>query len=620
MADSTKLIFSQPPASGLPVRLIFGDDDDGSAPEIPDVTVNGAIHTTGLRFSAALHYDVNVSRPTVGHVRNSWQEASGLLSGVVSRYHQAQPITSGAQARWQDARAIAAPVRSHWQQCERVASELLSRYQQARSLPVLPLLQRYQDAERLRAGAWSRFQEAVRLPAPTLRQCYQETIRLRSGASQRYQEAVHISAGLRSGMGIALQVFTSWRGRYQEAWPPRPGRWAGLRPPDPQPDPCYLPELPVRLVFEEEGTGGVLPRLVFICERHSGPGPEPGATVVVPVRRIYMTINNVTLHRVDGNVLIPAYSFGMSLDVDSWTWGWQATLHADALPIIQPDAGGDPVDILATINGVPYRLLAESYSRQRQFGNTRISVKGRGRAAMLDAPYAPVLNHGNSSARTAQQLMADVLTVNGVGIGWDVDWTLTDWLVPGNVWAHQGSYISALQDIAQAVGGYLQPHDTAQTVRVLHRYPSAPWDWGGLTPAYELPSSSVAVEGIDWRRMATYDRVIVEGVKVGAGVRGDINRAGSAGLQLAPMVVHPLITHADAARQRGVAELSNSGSQAHISLRLPVLAGTGVIKPGALVRYVDGADIHLGLVRSTSLEWAQPKLRQVLTVETHLSE
>lgn len=352
-----------------------------------------------------------------------------------------------------------------------------------------------------------------------------------------------------------------------------------------------------------------------------GPPVDENGTVIVPIQRVYMTINNVTLHRVDGYVPIPAYSFGMSLDVDSWTWGWQATLHADALPLIQPDAGGDPVDILATINGIPYRLLAESYSRQRQFGNTRINVKGRGRAAMLDAPYAPVLNHGNTADRTAQQLMGDVLTLSGVGIGWDVDFGLADWLVPGNVWAHQGSYISALQDIAQAVGGYLQPHDTAQTLRVLHRYPAAPWEWAtALTPDYELPSAVVAVEGIDWQRRPTYDRVFVEGVKAGAGVRGNVVRTGTAGLLLAPPVVHPLITHADAARQRGIAELGNTGHQAHISLRLPVLEATGVIKPGALVRYVDGADTHLGLVRSTAVEWAMPTLRQVLTVETHLAE
>ena len=329
-----------------------------------------------------------------------------------------------------------------------------------------------------------------------------------------------------------------------------------------------------------------------------------------------MTVNSLTLVRVDGAVPIPAYSFGMSLDVDSWTWQWQATLHADALPLITPSANGDPVEVLATINGVPYRLCCEGYTRQRQFANTRISVKGRGRAALLDAPYAPTLNHGNATARTAQQLMDDVLTINGVGIGWAVDFGLTDWLVPGNVWAHQGPYISAILDIAGAAGGYVQPHDTAATLRVLPRYPAAPWAWGTLTPNFELPAAVVSVEGTDWQQKAAYNRVYVAGTS--AGVLGDVVRAGTAGEVLAPMVTHPLITHADAARQRGIAELSNTGRQAHLSLRLPVLQETGVIKPGALVRYVDAGTPRLGLVRGTQVEWSAPTLRQVLAVETHV--
>ena len=63
--------------------------------------------------------------------------------------------------------------------------------------------------------------------------------------------------------------------------------------------------------------------------------------------------------------------------------------------------------------------------------------------------------------------------------------------------------------------------------------------------------------------------------------------------------------------------LGDTGLQAIINLRLPVLAATGVIKPGAMVRYVDGATQHLGLVRATSVEWQAPTLRQTLTVETH---
>ena len=111
--------------------------------------------------------------------------------------------------------------------------------------------------------------------------------------------------------------------------------------------------------------------------------------------------------------------------------------------------------------------------------------------------------------------------------------------------------------------------------------------------------------------------IYVTGGSVG-GVQGHVVRTLSARDKLAPAVQDDLITHADAARQRGIAELSNTGRQAHLSLRLPVLQETGVIKPGALVRYVDAGTPRLGLVRGTQVEWSAPTLRQVLAVETHV--
>ncbi len=349
------------------------------------------------------------------------------------------------------------------------------------------------------------------------------------------------------------------------------------------------------------------------------PGGEPpvdeNGTVLVPVRKVYVVKNEITLMRVDGGLAIPAYAFQMGLDADSWTWSWSATVPASALGLVQPGPDGDPIDVLATVNGVPFRLAAERVASPREFANHRVNVSGRGRAAMLDEPYAPVLNHGNTSARTAQQLMGDVLTLNAVPIGWDVDWGITDWLVPGNVWAHQGAYMSALRDIADAAGAYIQPHDTDPTLLVRARYPVAPWDWTPDMADVELPASATAMEEIEWERKPAYDRVHVSGTT--AGVLAEVNRTGGAGVLVAPMVTHPLITHVDAARQRGLSVLADTGRIAHVTLRLQVGEEAGVIKPGAMVRYVDGATTRLGLVRSTALEWSRPSLRQTITLETH---
>lgn len=65
------------------------------------------------------------------------------------------------------------------------------------------------------------------------------------------------------------------------------------------------------------------------------------------------------------------------------------------------------------------------------------------------------MNFQQPQARTARQLMDDVLTLNGIPLGWNIDWGLTDWNVPAGVFVKQGTWIEALVAIASAVGGYL---------------------------------------------------------------------------------------------------------------------------------------------------------------------
>ena len=79
---------------------------------------------------------------------------------------------------------------------------------------------------------------------------------------------------------------------------------------------------------------------------------------------------------------------------------------------------------------------------------------------------------------------------------------------------------------------------------------------------------------------------------------------------------HALITHPDVHRQRGIAELSDTGRQEIITLNMQVLPESGVIVPGQFVRY-QGETTVMGIVRSTSIDWSRPRLRQTLEVETH---
>lgn len=561
-------------------------------------------------------WDANVHRPLLARARPAFQQGQPAAAATRAHWQRSAPLSVAARSDWQLARILGAITRSHWQASLPLRATARPAFQQAlHRTPGVRL--GFQQSIALRATARPAFQQA--LPTASGRRLgFQQTISLRASARARMQQALAVLGdGVRSPLRAGLPVWVDTRIGFQQARYPLPGITHIVVDPDPGPELCYDPARLGTLVFERTFVADG--KLLFVCRR-AGEPEEPGqppGQVIVPVRRAYIVINEIELIRIDGAIALPAYAFSLRLDADSWTWQWSATLHHATLAALAPAQGGAPVAIQATINGVVYKLLAEQVRRERRFAQDRVVVSGRGLAAILDAPYAPAQTFDNTAgARSAQQLMGDVLTVNGVDIGWSVDFGLDDWQVPAGAWAHQGSYVSAINAIAGAAGGYVQPHPTAQTLRILHRYPLAPWDWASVTPDYDLPLAATSVEALEWRKRPDYDRVFVAG-QDGAGIVGQVTRTGKPGDQVAPMVVDPLITDVPAARQRGRAILGDTGAQAIVTLTLPVLPETGLILPGKFVRRTDGAQSVQGYVRGLSVNWSRPRMRQTIEVETH---
>lgn len=580
-------------------------------PSLPLVVggAQGAI-LPGVVFASEVHYLSRTQRPTVGQSEHVWQLAQRTEDGSTQGQHDANARPSGWGVPWGHTTA-----RPHGI-AHRLPPVLSASREQRRA--------DHQDGTPLRGATWLRHQIATHIEM-VREGLFQNAAAVRDATHFRHQDGDRSKRGNRlsfwqggrqvtRGQGSDFQSARGeprgWRGRYQEAVPPPPGiSWLVIPVPPPT-TPCYTRS--TALLFAAlAATDG---HLLFICENQDNPPPN-GEPVVVPIRRLYFVINNVTLHRVPDGAEVPVFNLSLSLDAASWTWGFEASLPATAESLVDPGAASGPVELLASVNGTDFRVLAENLSRERIFGDASIRISGRGRNAVLAAPYAPVMTFSNAEGRTARQLMDDVLTVNGVPLGWSVDWGLIDWNVPAGAFAHQGTWIEALAAIAGAAGGYLMPHPTAQSLRVRHRYPVAPWEWGSVTPDFVLPVDAVARESLRWLEKPAYNRVFVSGQEVG--VLGQVTRAGTAGDVLAPMVVDALITEAPAARQRGIAILSDTGRQIEVSLRLPVLAETGIIEPGAFVEYQDGSVTRLGLVRATQVQAGFPEVWQTLGVQAY---
>lgn len=557
-------------------------------------------------------YDALVSRPMVNLTTSRFQQGTSTPIGTKDHHQDATPIFAGHESYGQNATPVGSWVHA-------LLKNTLYRLRQ-------PFDDGYQEATDLRLGVDEDFQQAQRVRILHAGD-FQDGTPVFVGNRQRWQDTDHSARPWRSVPWQdghkkqrlsfeRVQNGTPMSGvgwmRHQDATKPHPGFVVVI--PQPPSYQCYVPS--TDLVFwqpiEEVDTN-----LVFRCGDYYGVSDGGGSSVIVPVRRVYITMNNVQLFKVDGEVELPVLSFSMSIDMDSWTWSFNASIHNSALDELLNASIAEPLEIRAVVNGVDFLMLGERVSRNRSFGSTSVSLSGRGHNAVLGDPYAPVKNFQNASTLTAQQILNQALTNNGVSIGWSVNWGITDWSVPAGSWAMQGRYIDAAKDIVGAAGAFILPDRMTKTLYVKPKYSVMPWDLGTAVADYELPYDVVETEGVEYVQAPDYNGVYLSGGG-STGVLGFVRRTGSGGSKLAPMVTHNLITHADAARQLGKTILADTGKQALLTLSLPVLQTTGIIEPGKIIRYVEGPQIKTGIVQGVSVNMSSAaKLRQTLEVKTY---
>jgi hypothetical protein len=619
------LLFRDPATTGSPADLVFNESFSGTVP----VRISGTLPApTGVVVLAGepAEYEISgtiggptavvlalVGLPTPEYVtaRSSapWKDGTGADTGAVAPWNHLPALLAFADTRWRDGDPLRPVSRAPWRDTVPIRP------------PAAPAP--WREAAQLRGHTGLPWQDARTVRPPPGVAPWREGAPLRIVSRMPWREA----NSLRVWVDLPWRLAQANQGRHALPWQQGNHRTAATRkpwrdatgliswgspfppvdPPEP-PEACYTPS--GFLLFRERTPFG--PDLLFYCENHP---TEPDATVVVPVKRIYTVLDSFLLKRVVDDVYVPAFSASLSLDRSSWTWGLTFTAPAAELAQVERDELGVPVELEAIINGVSYRFLAEKIGRSREFPSGRINVQCRGIGAALDLLSGTYSNDGDT--QTAAQLMDDVLTVNGVGVGWTIEFELEDWTVPAGAWNFNGSAIDALNAIAGAAGGYLQPHPTDKIIRVLPGYPDLPWDWGTVTPDYELPSAAVVREAIEYVEMPRYTRVFVSGQATG--INAQVTRTGSDGSVVAPGVVDQLITDTPAARQRGGSILANTGPQQKVSLSLPILTETGIIPPGKYVRYVDGATTRIGITRSVNVQIGSRGVghRQTIEVECH---
>lgn len=334
----------------------------------------------------------------------------------------------------------------------------------------------------------------------------------------------------------------------------------------------------------------------------------------IAARRTYMQTHSLAAYRLPDMTPVPLTGFDLAADEGSFGWTLNAAGPDDILALLAP-AAGLPAQLRVVLDGLTWDFVVEGLRRTRAFNRTGASITARSLASLLGDPYMPERAFLNGVPATGAQLVEDALQFTGVTL----DWQVTDWLVPAGAWSFTGTPLAAVRRVADAIGALVQCPRTGSVISIRPRYSVLPWQWASATPDITLALDPLTSEGYERADKPAYEGVYVSGQA--QGVLALVKRTGTAPDLLMASVTDALITHLDAARQRGESMLGGAGPQAVMSLTLPVLTGSGepgVLDVGKLVLVNDPAGAWKGRVRSVAVRADGTTVRQSLTLERHL--
>ena len=235
-------------------------------------------------------------------------------------------------------------------------------------------------------------------------------------------------------------------------------------------------------------------------------------------------------------------------------------------------------ELKISLNGYDFYVICEQPSTSNRFANSSYSASCRGRFALLSAPYARATNYANPTAKTLAGIMSDIL----VNTGWLLDNKMIDYPIPTGAFSYTNlTPAAALLSVAKSLGAMLDIDNANKTVSVIPAWPVMPWDTENAICDVVLNDSIILEHNTSQTISQEHNAVFVRGEQQGVACK--IKRAGTLGDQFANDVVDTLITHNQAARQRGTCELANSGKKQNTTIRTKLLDDLPPIRPGMLV-------------------------------------
>ncbi|MBV2127915.1 hypothetical protein [Arsukibacterium indicum] len=316
--------------------------------------------------------------------------------------------------------------------------------------------------------------------------------------------------------------------------------------------------------------------------------------ITPPRRRSYIMQPALRCYRVSDNqeVNIISASYGISRS----QWGANISLVCGSKGDKDLLFAPGPQEFKLVINGYEFFGLAEDASVSSRFGKNTYTVTGRSNIAELAAPNAAPRSYSNATAKGIAALVTDELGASG----WSLDYGPAQFNVPAGVFSYQNKTpIEAIAQIAAAVGAMIYTDGATKTLYIAPLWPVTPWAIDSATPDIAVHDDVILQYSSQPAKSPLFNKIIVRGEQQGNSV--GVRRTGTAGDKLAPEVVEALITAELAARQRGTAELAESGNKDSITLVLPIMDLLPPCQPGLILGVTWQTNVFKALVDSLQI-------------------
>lgn len=253
--------------------------------------------------------------------------------------------------------------------------------------------------------------------------------------------------------------------------------------------------------------------------------------------------------------------------------------------------------LLIDVNGYQYYAIAEQPVRRESFGNATYSSGCRSRTAELADPWMNTISYTNSAARSFAGMLGDLVS----GTGWAIQLAgIVDFVIPAGAFSIVSkSPMDAVWDAVGQVGCMVIGLDATKTLKVVPRWPTAPWVMSTTIADVNIHDSVILDYNTDEEINQLCNACWLRGEQ--QGISAKVVRAGTAGNIATSDVSAQLIVTDQAARVAGTVMIADSGKKQKVSVTLPVMNDLPPLTKGMLIGVTYRDEIYKALCDTTSL-------------------